>query len=61
MTWPEYQGLQAFWSRWPPMNVSLAMLARISPYHLSEKESADGELTDADMALLQSLAGGVSG
>jgi hypothetical protein len=33
MTWTDYHELTKQWARWPPPTVSLALLARLSPFH----------------------------
>jgi len=56
-TWPQYLALGKFWARWPPPTISLAILAKISPYHREDEQQANGDMTDEGMANLLALTG----
>jgi hypothetical protein len=49
VTWPDYIGLQKFWAEWPPLIISSAVLAGMSPQQ-RKKAGADGEPTDDQVA-----------
>lgn len=56
MTWADYRRLSRFWRDWPPVPVSLALLAKLGPQQRGA--GPDGSNTQGDgLAELEALIG----